>query len=480
MRELRIALQDPGPLPGKKDREALVEKLKEARTALYPRLQELRDADDWKRWANTQVQEQLVSRMEALGGSPDLDKAAIELHVLNDRWRQFSQARKQEAEALWTRFRTAREALQARLLEHQKHKAEQEQANLEKKLALCSQAETLAGSTDWLRTADKVKALQAEWKAIGAVPRKEQKPLWDRFHAACDRFFSARKQDLGRRKDEWAQNLARKEALVAQAEAVAQSSDWDKAAEEIRKLQADWKAVGSVKRAKSEAIWGRFKAACDAFFERYKSRDQIAAAENEKAREALLAELEALLPKEPSAAPLEDLAARVQDLLTRWRQAPALAAPLAGPLAERFAAARDRLVDAWPASFHGSDLDPEVNRAKRAKLVARMEALLHASAGPAADPNVSLADRLKEALATNAMGGRAAIEARWREAANEVEQVQAAWGRVGPVPGDAGRELDERFKKAFDEFQSKRPKEQSRPDAPRADRGRRERPPRRR
>ncbi len=477
MREIRAGLHEPGPLPGKREREALFEKLKQARAALYPKLQELREADEWKRWANTQVQEELVARMEALTGTAELDKAALELHVLNDRWRQFSQARKQEAEALWTRFKTAREKLQSRLEEHQRQRAAQEQANLEKKLALCAQAEELAGSTDWLRTADKIKALQAEWKAIGAVPRKQQKQAWDRFHAACDRFFTARKQDLGKRRDEWAQNLLRKEALIAQAEALAKSSEWDKAAEDIKRLQAEWKAVGPVKRTRSDAVWARFKAACDLFFERYESRDQIAAEASAAVREALVAELVALAPTEPDAAASDDLAARIQDVLGRWRQAPPLSGPLAAPLNDRFTAARDRLVDAWPAAFKGTDLDPDANRAKRLKLVARLEALLQASAGAAADPSVSLADRLKEALATNAMGGRAAIEARWREAASEVEQLQAAWRRIGPVPGEAGRELDERFKKASDEFQAKRPRESpSRYDGPRAGRGRRERP----
>ena len=456
MREIRAALQDPGPLPGKRERESLVEKLKQTRAALYPRLQELREADEWKRWANTQVQEELVAKMEALVQAADLEKAGIELHVLNDRWRQFSQARKQEAEALWLRFKAAREALQARLEEHRKQMAAQEQANQQRKLALCEQAEALSVSTDWLRTADKIKALQAEWKSTGAAPRKEQKKLWERFHAACDRFFTARKQDLERRKQAWGTNLEKKEALVARAEALAQSTEWDKAAEEIRKLQTEWKAAGPVKKSKSEAIWLRFKGACDAFFERYKSRDQITAEENARAREALIAELEAVAPSREEAP--DDLGPRIQDLLGRWRQAPAFAGPAGAKLNERFFAIRDRLMEAWPEAFKGTDLDPEANRAKRAKLVARVEALVQSHSEAGADSSLSLADRLREALATNAMGGRAAREARWREAVREVEQAEAAWKRIGPVPGEKGREQEARFSRACATFQERRPR----------------------
>jgi len=396
--------------------------------------------------------------MEALVAAPDLDKAAVELHVLSDRWRQFSQARKQEAEALWHRFKTAREALQARLEEHQKKRAEQEKANLERKLALCEQAEGLAGSSDWIKTADRIKALQAEWKTLGPAPRKEQKRLWERFHAACDRFFTARKQDLLRRKDEWAKNLEKKQSLIVQVEALAQSSDWEATAAEIRKLQADWKAIGPVRKTKAEALGQAFKAGCDVFFERYKDRDQIAAAESAAAREALVAELQALAPSEPEQAPVEDLTPRIQDLLARWREAPALAGAKAALLNERFFAARDRLIEARPEAFRGTDLDPEANRAKHAKLVARVEALLQAHPAASADSGASLADRLKEALATNAMGGRTAIEARWRETVRELEQAQAAWKRIGPVPGQAGRELAERFKKACDAVSAKRPR----------------------
>ena len=448
MRELRTALQE--------EKDPLHEKLKQARAALYPRLMELRDADEWKRWANTQVQEELVARMESLRVAPDLDRVAGELHELSDRWRQFSQARKQDAEALWQRFRTAREAVQTRVGEHLRQKAQQEQANLAKKLALCEQAEALTASTDWIKTAERIQALQAEWKTVGQVPRKEQKRVWQRFHAACDRFFTARKQDLHRRKEEWSKNLEKKQALIERAEALAQRSDWDAAAAEIKNLQAEWKASGSVRKSKADALWERFKAAGDAFFERYKERDQIAAQANAALREGLLGEFEALASAEPAAD--AELAPKIQELLERWRQAPALSGTKAAELEERFVLARDGLIEKRPEAFRGGDLDPEANRTKRAKLLARVEALAETQGGKSADAGASLAERLKEALATNAMGGRAALEARWRETARELEQAQGAWKRIGPVPGEAGRELQRRFKKACDAVASKKPR----------------------
>jgi hypothetical protein len=459
LREIRAALTTPGPLTTKKDREALAERLKAARAALYPRVQELREAEDWKRWANVAVQQELCAQMEALVGQENPDKATAELDQLQERWRQFSQARKEEAAGLWERFKTARDQVQARVGEHLKQKAAEEAENLRLKEALCVRAEALTASTDWLKTADELKKLQAEWKAIGPVPRRKSKALWDRFHGACDKFFTARKQDLDQRKHGWAENLEKKEALCARAEALAASSDWEAAAAEIRKVQAEWKAVGPVRKSRSEAVWTRFRGACDQFFERYKRKDEIASAEQLAAREALVAELEALVPPagETSPPPPDSLAVTVQDVLGRWRQAPSVPRESLEPLGRRLQAARDRLVETWTDAFKGTELDPEVNRARLDKLCARVEALAQAH-GARAGSTESLAERLREALATNAMGGRAAVEARWRAAAEEIEQARAAWKRVGPVPGEAGRSLAERFRKACDHVLSGRPR----------------------
>src|SRR5205085_284874 len=100
------------------------------------------------------------------------------------------------------------------------------------------------------QTAEEVKKLQAEWKTIGPVSRGQEKAIWERFRSACDRFFSRRHADLAERKNVWAANLAKKEALIARAEALAQSSDWEPAANEIKRLQNEWKAIGPVKKSR--------------------------------------------------------------------------------------------------------------------------------------------------------------------------------------------------------------------------------------
>jgi hypothetical protein len=333
-------------------------------------------------------------------------------------------------------------------------KAAQEAESLAQKEALCQQAEALADSTDWLRTTDELKALQARWKEIGPAPRHRAEAVWHRFRAACDRFFTRRDEDRKRRDHEHAANLARKLALCTQAEASADSTDWETSAAAIRKLQAEWKTIGPVAKKKSDAVWQRFRAACDRFFDRYKRRDELEAAQRQAEWDSVCAALEGLLPAAgESPAPPEGLAETVQSLLARARQAPPLTKAKDESFHRRVAAARDRLVAVHPESFQGTELDPELNRARKEKLCVKVEALATAAEPDGASLHgEALARRLKEALAANTIGGAEDAEARRRQEVAEVESAQTAWARVGPVPGEVGDALEARFRRACERF----------------------------
>src|SRR6185369_12543074 len=120
--------------------------------------------------------------------------------------------------------------------------------------------------------------------------------------------FTHRREALSSRKQEWNENLARKEALCERAQQLADSTDWDTTASELKKLQAEWKAIGPTRRDKSEEVWTRFRSAADKFFERYANRHKIAAAAQLAECEALVVALENLGASED--APSEFAAAR--------------------------------------------------------------------------------------------------------------------------------------------------------------------------
>jgi len=459
LRDVRATLGSVPPLPSKKDFEEVVHRLKAAQSALTPKVQELRDVADWQRWANVGIQEQLCEKMEALKALEDPEDIARHVRDLQQQWRQAADVPRAQGEALWRRFKTAHDEVWTRCEAHFAAQAGVRAENLAKKIALCERAEALAGSTSWIQTADEIKKLQADWKTIGPVTRGQEKTIWERFRSACDQFFTRRHADLAHRKAMWAENLAKKDALCAKAEALAESTDWEAAAADIKRLQNEWKTIGPVKKTRSEAIWQRFRAACDHFFLRYAQRHDIARGERVAAREAIVAEMEALAAPSDSVEAPPDVIAKVRTLRGRWQSelaARGVDRERAAALDQRFAAAFDGVLARWPSAFSGTDLDPDANRKRMESLVKRMEDLASSLAGPAisavdasVSPTTRLAAMLKEALAANTIGGKADEDSRLRAAAEEVRQAQQSFSRIGVVPDQERRALTDRFQRAI-------------------------------
>ena len=460
LHEIRSALAAVPPLPGKRDYDEITRRLKAAQGGLTPKLQELRALEDWQRWANVGIQEALCEKMEALKTSDDPPAQVVSrVRDLQQQWRQAADVPRTQGELLWRRFKVAHDEVWVRCEAFFAAEADKRAENLSKKLTLCERIEALAESTDWIRTGEQIKSLQAEWKTVGPVSRGQEKAIWERFRASCDRFFTRRHEDLARRKAVWTENFARKEALCAKAESLAESSEWETAAADIRRLQAEWKTVGPVKRSRSEAIWQRFRNACDTFFVRYARRHEIVRGEHLAMLEAICADLEALAtPAQTGAEPPSELMATVRSIRNRWQQAVAaerVEPERAATLDRRFDAAFHGAIARWPQVLAGTDLDPEANRTRMEVLVLRIEDLASSLNGPAAgavdgavSPTLRLAAMLKEALAANTIGGKVDENSRWHAAQDEVRQAQRGWSRIGPVPEPARRALGERFQRA--------------------------------
>ena len=458
MRDLRAGIDDAAR-EAAKDVQELCAGLRRVQERLAPRVHELREMDEWRRFANAQQQEKLIAMAEAIvaslksdmetGKESDLLATARALKELNAKWQEVAEAPRHSAQALWERFRIATDFIRARCEGFFVRLREERGANLTKKTSLVEEAETLAASTDWVKASARIQELQAEWEQTGAVARDAARDLGHRFRTACNQFFSRRREDLTARKKLWAENLARKEAVCDRAETLAASTEWEAAAAEMKRLQAEWKTIGPVRRSKSEAVWQRLRTAADRFFERYHNRHQITLQTKLAEREALVVTLEEFAHQE-GAAPAE-LGARVQELRAAWNRGVPVAAAEMQPLAERWQAALARVLDRWPEAFKDTDLDPVAVRERMAKLVARVEGV----AAELRDHNLEglsqtelLAARLRSALASNAMGGKSSQESRWRTAADTVKDAQAAWLRIPPAPGPEARGLETRFREA--------------------------------
>ena len=453
LRALREAREQTGPLPSRRDREAITRRLRHAHTRLVGRVRELRDFADWQRWANLGVQEDLCRQMETLADASDADDVARRFRDIMTRWRQASHVPKGQGRELWERFKVAHDVVYPRFQAHQVAQTEKLKANLEHRLKIVEEAEKLASSTDWFKTVHRITELQADWKAGGPVPRRQQKDLWTRFRVACSTFFDRRKADLAQRKQEWAHNLELKEALCSRVEALAETEDAASATQRVKEAQAEWKKIGPVRRTRSDAVWQRFRASCDTVFERARSAEREAVADLAAVREGICAELEALLPggEVVDSAP-DGLAEKVRDLQQRWRQSADVPQVLRRRLAARFGQGISRIVDAYPAVFRGTELDPSRQLKRLEKLCEQVEALIDRETMDVqeASPAEILAAKWRDALANNLMGVRVDEATKRRVAVDEVSRLQAERRRLGQLPGEEGRRLAERFQHACD------------------------------
>lgn len=259
---------------------------------------ELRDLDLKK---NYEQKVALCEQAEALLLEPSIVEAFHKLQKLHDEWRETGPVANEYKEALWERFKAASSRINK---QHQEHfealKAEQVK-NLGLKTELCVATEELAAQPlttrkEWNRASDRLLEIQKTWKTIGFAPKKDNNRIYERFRTACDRFFEAKRQFYAGVKAEMEHNLQLKLELCEAAESLSGSEEWKKATDELIALQARWKQIGAVARRHSDAVWKRFRAACDKFFERKSAHFASVDDEHEenlRRKLALLDEMEA-------------------------------------------------------------------------------------------------------------------------------------------------------------------------------------------
>ena len=231
---------------------------------------ELRDLDLKK---NYEIPIRLCEQAEELTLETQVVEAFRRLQKLHDEWRETGPVAIEFKEALWERFKEASSRINKRHQEHFETLKAEQTKNLALKLELCEKVESLAtrpilSRKDWNKASEELLEIQKVWKTIGFAPKKDNNRIYERFRAACDKFFEHKREFYAGQKSEMEHNLAIKNELCAEAETLAMSEDWKRATEELIALQARWNQVGPVARRHTDTIWKRFRAACDKFFER--------------------------------------------------------------------------------------------------------------------------------------------------------------------------------------------------------------------
>ena len=258
---------------------------------------ELRDLDFKK---NIEAKEQLCAQAEKLADSEDIVAAFRELQTLHEQWKEYGPVAKEFREQIWERFKAATAVINKKYQSHFEDIKAKQSENLAAKTALCEKVEEIASRevsdlAQWNDFSKEIEDIQNEWKTLGFASKKENQKVYDRFRAACDKFFERKREYYQGYKEGMNSNLERKVAICEEAEQLKSSTDWKKTADRFIELQKEWKEIGAVPRKKSEQLWKRFRAACDEFFA---ERDKQAKPENDfygnlKAKTRLIEEIKA-------------------------------------------------------------------------------------------------------------------------------------------------------------------------------------------
>ena len=238
---------------------------------------------------NLEAKTLLCEQAEKLAEEKDVVAAINRLQTLHQEWKEIGPVAKELREEIWNRFKEASTVIRKRHQEFFEARKAKEEENLTKKTELCEKVEAVSTEglktfADWDAKTKEIIDLQAIWKTIGFAPQKVNTQIFERFRAACDKFFGEKAAYFKSVKEELNQNLAKKRALVEQAEALKESTDWKQTGDALIELQKQWKSIGAVPRKVSDELWKRFVGACDHFFE---AKSQATAGQREEEKENL-------------------------------------------------------------------------------------------------------------------------------------------------------------------------------------------------
>ena len=264
LQKLHEQWKDLGPV-AKEHRDAIWERFRAATAVINKRYQAHFEELKAQQLKNLEAKTALCEEVEAIAAreitsSSQWNALSKEIEQIQVRWRSLGYATRKENQKVYERFRAACDAFFARKRASFSEFKDSMNANLEKKMAIIAEAESLQASTDWKATGERFIELQRQWKEIGAVPRKKSEQIWKRFRAACDTFFTARDNRPGS-EGNLSANLAAKKALIEEIKA-SEAADMDTA----REFAAKWQAIGFVPFKEKDAVQAAYKEAMEAKF----------------------------------------------------------------------------------------------------------------------------------------------------------------------------------------------------------------------
>jgi hypothetical protein len=225
------------------------------------------------------------------------------LHAIQYQWEETGAVPKENWDEIRTQYWDAVKQINDKLQGFKKEREEKQQESLKLKSQLIEKVKSLIALErktikDWDRDTDEVLKIQNEWKAIGYAPREDNDRLWNEFRGTCDVFFQSKKEFFSVINSANEENKKKKTILIEKAEKLKDSDDWKNSSKAFIQLQEDWQKIGPAGKKFEHAMWMKFRAACDHFFN--KKKESVAVAElqlleNVKKKEEIISSIEGLV-----------------------------------------------------------------------------------------------------------------------------------------------------------------------------------------
>lgn len=261
LQDLHQQYRETGPV-AKDLREQIWTRFKAASTVINKKHQQHFEELRAKEADNLNRKTELCEKVEAIAkeenkGVGDWDKHTKQIIELQQEWKTIGFAPQKMNDKIFQRFRAACDDFFGRKGEFFKNLKEVYAKNIEKKKALIEKAKALQDSTEWRSTADKLIALQKEWKTVGVVPHKTGDQLWAEFLGACNHFFEARKAAHAGTHSEEHANLEQKRDIIARMKALLEETA-DDAQEKIQALVEEYNKVGHVPYKEKDKVYKEY------------------------------------------------------------------------------------------------------------------------------------------------------------------------------------------------------------------------------
>ena len=205
------------------------------------------------------IKEKIVAEAESMIDSVAWKVTTARLKELLDEWKKAPRLDKKVDAALWKRFSSSRNKFDKRRRVHFSNLDSEQKKVASTKEVIVKEAESLANSREWLNTAKRYKELMDQWKASGRGKKSADTALWNRFKTAQDTFFKAKNADMDKRKNSMVENLAKREAMIVEFEALLPISDFRSAKNKFYDLMGKWQKIGMTDRKKRSTFDARIK-----------------------------------------------------------------------------------------------------------------------------------------------------------------------------------------------------------------------------